>query len=70
MEIVWGVVLSIIALYILYLLIRGAVRSGVKEAYRELKQEERAARAAEETQTAAASQDTEAFMERIDGSDQ
>ncbi len=70
MEIVWGVVLSIIALYILYLLIRGAVRSGVKEAYRELKQEERAARAAEETQTAAASQDTEAFMERINGSDQ
>ena len=70
MEIVWGVVLSIIALYILYPLIRGAVRSGVKEAYRELKQEERAARAAEETQTAAASQDTEAFMERINGSDQ
>ena len=70
MEIVWGVVLSIIALYILYLLIRGAGRSGVKEAYRELKQEERAARAAEETQTAAASQDTEAFMERINGSDQ
>lgn len=69
MEIVWGVVLSIIALYILYLLIRGAVRSGVKEAYRELKQEERAARAAEETQTAVASQDTEAFMERINGSD-
>ena len=70
MEIVWGVVLSIIASYILYLLIRGAVRSGVKEAYRELKQEERAARAAEETQTAVASQDTEAFMERINGSDQ
>ncbi len=69
MEIVWGVVLSIIASYILYLLIRGAVRSGVKEAYRELKQEERAARAAEETQTAVASQDTEAFMERINGSD-
>ena len=69
MEIVWGVVLSIIASYILYLLIRGAVRSGVKEAYRELKQEERAARAAEETQTSVASQDTEAFMERINGSD-
>ena len=61
--------MSIIASYILYLLIRGAVRSGVKEAYRELKQEERAARAAEETQTAVASQDTEAFMERINGSD-